>query len=79
MDGNMNGTRNLCKIKKDYNYNLGRNSKAEIYFKEKSIEECLKQIGLLNEITVKLSNLQNEYKRSAGVDMTKEERVNGFK
>lgn len=75
----MDGKKNLSEIKKEYNYNIKRNNDAEIYFKNKSIEECLKQIGLLNTITVKLSNLQGEYFKAAGVKMTKEERLNGFK
>lgn len=75
----MNGTTNLSEIKKAYNYNIKRNNDAEIYFKNHSIEECLKQVGLLNTINVTLGKLQNEYFKAAGVKMTKEERVNGFK
>ncbi|AYE35288.1 hypothetical protein [Clostridium septicum] len=69
----------IIEIKKEYNYYLKRNSNAEIYFKNESIESCLKHLKLFNDIALRLSKLQTIYKDITGLEMTKDERINGFK
>lgn len=66
-------------LKEEYNYWLKRNSNAEIFFKDKLVEECLNHIELFNQITIKLSSLRNDLEKELKRKMTKEEILNGFR
>lgn len=70
---------NLDNLKNQYNDLIVRNKKAEIFFKTKSAEECIKYLGLFNEVTIKLSTLRNDIEALLKREMTKEERLEGFK
>ena len=69
---------NLEDLKKEYNYWLGRNKNAEIYFNTKSVNECMKNINLFNQITIKLSTLIDKLEELLKRKMTKQEILNGF-
>ncbi|WP_294365183.1 hypothetical protein [uncultured Clostridium sp.] len=69
---------NLEDLKKEYNYWLGRNNNAEIYFNTKSVNECMKNINLFNQITIKLSTLRDKLEELLKRKMTKQEILNGF-
>lgn len=68
----------LPDLKKEYNYWIGRNKNAEIYFDTKPVNECIKNINLFNQITIKLSTLRDKLEELLKRKMTKQEILNGF-
>lgn len=70
---------NLEELKDKYNYLIERNKKAEKFFEENSVEECMKYLNLFNQITIDLSNLRNDLEKMLNRKMTKHEILNGFR
>lgn len=68
----------ITKLKEKYNHFLERNRKAEEYFKDHTVEECLRYLKLFNEVTQQLSKLMIEIKAVLGREMTQDEILNGF-
>ncbi|WP_271814213.1 hypothetical protein [Clostridium beijerinckii] len=69
----------LIELKKKYNAALDRNKNAEEYFKNHTVEECLKYLDLFNEVVKELSSLIIQIEISMGKHMTEYEKLNGFK
>lgn len=68
----------LMELKKQYNKKLERNKKAEEYFTQHNVEECMKQLGLFNVVVQELSNLIKEIESMTYRKMTDTEILNGF-
>lgn len=68
----------LMELKKEYNKKLERNKKAEEYFTQHNVEECMKQLGLFNVVVQELSNLIKEIESMTYRKMTDTEILNGF-
>ncbi|AGF56437.1 hypothetical protein B0P06_005297 [Clostridium saccharoperbutylacetonicum] len=76
----------LLILKNKYNQTLDRNKKAEEYFQEHTVEECLNKkfksgtaLDVFNEVTKELSNLIIQIESTMGNKMTHYEKINGFK
>lgn len=68
----------LVELKKKYNEKLERNRKAEKYFKEHTVEECIQQLNLFNEVVKELSELMHKIKSMSYRQITSDEILNGF-
>lgn len=66
-------------LKADYNKKLDRNKNAEEWFRTHTVKECLAQLELFNIVTRDLSKLMIEIENKIGRNLTKEEKLNGFK
>lgn len=69
----------LERLKKEYNHYIDRNKKAEEYFKNHTVAECMKYIPLFNEITKSLSRLKYQIEEIIERELTYEETFNGFR
>lgn len=68
----------LIELKKKYNEKLKRNKNAEQWFKEHSVEECMQQLNLFNQVVQELSSLMKEIESMTYRKMTQHEILNGF-
>ena len=68
----------LTKLKQEYNKKLERNKKAEEYFIQHNVEECMQQLGLFNVVVQELSNLIKQIETRTYRKMTQQEILNGF-
>lgn len=68
----------LTELKKLYNTKLERNKKAEEYFTQHNVEECMKQLSLFNQVVQELSSLIKQIEGMTYRKMTQQEILNGF-
>jgi response regulator RpfG family c-di-GMP phosphodiesterase len=68
----------LTKLKEEYNKKLERNKNAEKWFKEHSVEECMQQLNLFNQVVQELSSLIKQIESMTYRKMTNVEILNGF-
>lgn len=68
----------LNELKKKYNEKLQRNKDAEEYFKNNTVEQCLKHLDLFNQVVKELSELIMKIEKLTGKNMTHYEIINGF-
>lgn len=68
----------LVELKKKYNEKLERNKKAEEYFIQHNVEECMQQLKLFNQVVQELSSLINQIESMTYRKMTQQEILNGF-
>lgn len=76
----------LSALKYQYNNALERNKKAEEYFKNHTVEECINKqykngtaLDIFNQVVKELSGLTIEIEAVMGKYMTTYEKLNGFK
>lgn len=69
----------LTELKKLYNAKLERNKKAEEYFTQHNVEQCMKQLNLFNQVVQELSSLIKQIEGMTYRKMTNSEILNGFK
>ncbi|MGN1358685.1 MAG: hypothetical protein ACI4WU_04895 [Bacilli bacterium] len=69
----------LEELKEQYNKKLARMKKAEEYFKTHTVSECIKYLDLFNSVTSDLGSLMKDYKALTGKEMSKEQKINGFR
>lgn len=76
----------LSALKYQYNKALKRNEKAEKYFKDHTVEECLSKkykngtpLEIFNEVVRELSALIVQIETKMEKKMTSYEKLNGFK
>lgn len=69
----------LKKLKAEYNKKLSRMKKAEKYFETHTVSECIKYLDLFNSVTSDLGILMKNYKALTGEEMSKEQKINGFR
>ncbi|WP_297420521.1 hypothetical protein [Clostridium sp.] len=74
-----NKTKVLRELKKMYNRTIERSKNAEIFFKTKTVAECLRYLNLFNEITQELGKLIFLIEYITGQELDYEIKMNGFK
>lgn len=68
----------LVELKQRYNEKLKRNNKAEQWFENHTVEECIKQLDLFNQVVQELSKLIKNIESMTYRKMTQQEILNGF-